>query len=235
MSRLGVIAALPAEARCFSDEIFPLQTVIERDNFLLSISGMGSENATSSAQALFKAGATHLASWGTAGALSEECKPGALLVPTAVSCANKVDIKTDKLWREALIAQLPTEVNAIEGTLYQGSNVISAIATKAKLFEQYGAKAVDMESYAIAHFSLEQNIPFIAVRSIVDANTETLPSVALQSVDEFGRSDIRKLIIKLPLHMNQLPKLIRLGHHFNLARKTLIQVSRSSGKSLALK
>lgn len=235
MNRLGVIAALPAEARCLLTEKLPLQTLIQHDDFFLYISGIGAENATSAAQALLAAGVTHLVSWGTAGALSVDAKPGTLLIPKTVSCSNQTSIETDTVWCESLLSLLPDKLTVMQGTLHQSSKVISSVTDKAALFSQYKAVAIDMESYAVASFSVKNKIPFIVVRSIVDANNETIPSVALESVDEFGRCQPLKLLAKLTCNITQLPKLIRLGQHFNLARQTLIEVRHASGKSLALK
>ena len=55
------------------------------------------------------------------------------------------------------------------------------------------ARAIDMESHAVATVAWEARVPFVALRSILDEAASGLPSIVRGSVDRHGRP--RKLLV----------------------------------------
>ncbi len=234
MTRLGVIAALPAEASCYSgSSVTTLQQIIKLNKTLLIVSGMGSENAAFSARKLIHSGADALVSWGTAGGLSEERKAGDILLPEFIQLESAQQYQTDSEWRQQLIQQLDPDIKVHGGLLLHTENVITSKQHKSQLGYSTGAVAVDMESGVIAALANQNNIPVLIIRSIVDTYDETIPVSATKSIDEFGRTNIPTLITHLLKMPADIPKLIRLGSHFNQARKSLTRLSRLLGTTLA--
>ena len=69
-TRLGVIAALPFEAACFSSTpVYPGAYQAVTADVYVFCAGMGAHNASQAAQALIAAEVDALVSWGVAGAL----------------------------------------------------------------------------------------------------------------------------------------------------------------------
>jgi adenosylhomocysteine nucleosidase len=60
--------------------------------------------------------------------------------------------------------------------LLTADTVIRAPADKRKLSEEYGALAVDMETFAVAEVCQQHSIPFFSVRVISDAVDDELPA-----------------------------------------------------------
>ncbi len=197
------------------------------------ISGIGSENAASAAQQLIDHGATALASWGTAGGLSEDLRSGDLLLPEFVQSDNQ-KYQTDHNWRQRLIDQISSDLKPHDGLLVQSNEVISSSDQKSQLHKKTSAIAVDMESGSIAKIADQNKLPFLIIRSIVDTSDETIPMSAINSIDEFGQTKPAALTASLIKNPGDISKLIKLGKHFQQARKSLKQVSTLAGTSLAV-
>ncbi|MDQ3960203.1 MAG: purine phosphorylase, partial [Pseudomonadota bacterium] len=83
---LGIVAALPAEARSLTGQrVPPGQAIRLGGATLLYVSGMGQARARSAADQLLGQGAQALVSWGTAGALERTLTAGTLILPTTVT------------------------------------------------------------------------------------------------------------------------------------------------------
>ena len=232
LKKLGIITALPAEANCLSDENFPTKKVTTINGTLIIVSGIGSENAASAAQQLINHGVTALVSWGTAGGLSEDLQSGDLFLPKSVQLENQ-QFQTDYNWRQGLIDQISPVLKAHDGLLLQSNEVISSSDQKSELHKETSAIAVDMESGSIARIADQNNLPFLIIRSIVDPSDETIPLSAINSIDEFGQTKPAALTASLIKNPGDISKLIKLGKHFQQARKSLKQVSTLAGTSLA--
>ncbi len=234
--KLGIITALPAEANCLADNSFPTKEIITFNETLIIVSGIGSENATSAAQQLIDHGATALVSWGTAGGLSEELRSGDILLPESVQLNDDKNqqYQTDLNWRQRLVDQLATVLKPHEGSLLQTNKVITSAEQKSQLHKKTSTIAVDMESGSIAQVADQNNLPFLIIRSVVDTSDETIPMSAINSIDEFGQTKPAALTASLIKSPGDIPKLIKLGKHFQQARKSLKQVSSLVGTSLAV-
>ena len=99
--------------------------------------------------------------------------------------------------------------------------MIGKACDKNRLYQTTQAIAVDMESAAVAQLAHQAQIPFIAIRSIVDPAQLDLPKALNYAMTDSGVISISKLLRYLCSHPGDLPRLIKLGLHFNAAKKTL--------------
>jgi nucleoside phosphorylase len=78
----------------------------------------------------------------------------------------------------------------LQGRLLTSPKAIGSLSEKAALFQQTGAAAVDMESLAIAEIAHTHQLPFIAIRVIVDSAGDTLPRAVTAAADSEGHLQV---------------------------------------------
>ena len=191
---------------------------------------MGGAAATQSARGLVEAGAQALVSWGMAGGLDPAFAPGTIFLPSEVASADGAAvIATDQSWRERLgagIAAGATQLRPVlQGRLLTSSKAVGSQAHKAALLRQTGAAAVDMESLAIAEVARGRQLPFIAIRVIVDGAADTLPRAVTAAADSEGHLQVWRLLGALVRTPGELPALIRLGRRYRAANRSLAAVA----------
>ncbi|MDQ6981548.1 MAG: hypothetical protein Q9M08_00880 [Mariprofundus sp.] len=230
MKQLGIIAALPAEAKClagYTDKknshfthtvASPLQIA---DNVLLIISGIGEEQATTAATALLDHGVNALLSWGCAGALSAQLQPGDLLLPRSIQTQTSISFDTDRAWQARLSRTLAVRCNPCSDALVTSTDIITASSQKQVLNQSSGAVAVDMESAAIAMVAQKAGVPFMVIRAIADDVNTAIPANIAMVMDKFGNISYARMLSLLLLHPALWLHLIRLGRQFSAAKSTL--------------
>jgi hypothetical protein len=105
------------------------------------------------------------------------------------------------------------------GRIVCSQSLVSTPAQKAELFRQTRAAAVDMESDAVRRAA--GNVPFIHLRAISDAASDTLDPAIFKFIDETGRPRVGALamgLIKRPMLAAELAKL---GRNARIATKAL--------------
>jgi adenosylhomocysteine nucleosidase len=219
--KIGMVVALPIEARMLTRETLAFRTTISiKENILLHIGGMGGQAAEAASQDLLRHGATGLISWGTAGGLSPALAAGTLVLADRILSKRQEVFETDKIWRDHLrthLAHLAPQC----GALVQAEQAITSVAAKAQLFSEYQAVAVDMESAAVAAVAKQAGAPFLAIRSIVDAADFALPEWLSVCLDSAGAVRINSLLKFLCRHPRQLPALVHLAQSFAAAQASL--------------
>ncbi len=244
--RVGIVVALVSEARALAPEIGrpagrrePIQPFA---GAAVTVSGMGGDRAAAAARRLVEAGATALASVGTAGALDPGLESGAIVLPPEVVTIEGGALATDPRWREALVAALP-RARLSGGRLLSTGLPIGLRLDKAIARRATDCVAVDMESAAIGGVAAETGLPFIAVRVIVDTAAEDLPSV-VWAVSRSGQVSVVRLLGALARAPWEIVALIRLAGRFRTAcrvlaglgepglpaRRALTEVHREAGK-----
>jgi len=215
---VGVVCALASEARHLRPS----------DALRVALSGMGGTAATQSARSLVEAGAQALVSWGMAGGLDPAFAPGTIFLPSEVASPDGAAvIATDQRWRERLGARLtPGNRPVLQGRLLTSAKAVGTQADKAALLRQTGAAAVDMESLAIAEVARSRQLPFLAIRIIVDGAADTLPRAVTAAADSEGHLQVWRLLGALARTPGELPALIRLGGRYRLANRSLAAVAR---------
>lgn len=217
---LGIVVALPAEARCLGlrarrTGLFRLTDAVD-----VALCGMGAEAAARAAATLSARGAGALLSYGTAGALAPGVPPGQLLLPARVLTPEGHTHSVDPGWHQALGALLRSARPMPDSLLSVAAPVVS-VAAKARLRAGSGAGAVDMESAAVAEVAGREGLPFAVLRTVVDAAEHTLPGAALAATAADGSVAIGRLLSGLGREPAQIAALLRLMLSFAAARRAL--------------
>ena len=209
----------------------PFNTIMPVDDLaVLWLSGMGAQAARIAAEGLHQHGVSALVSFGVAGALSPDLKPGDLVLPDAIHMDAQLPVNI--AWRDRLQNLLPAEITVRNGILANSDVPLTGTKAKLDLAQATGACAVDMESAAIAAVAAAAGIPFIAVRAIIDPLQFSPPEALLGAVyPDGGVNPIRltALILKRSVHLTTL---MRMGTGMRAARKTLSRVVQSAGAGL---
>jgi adenosylhomocysteine nucleosidase len=230
---VGVVCALAAEARHLGPATRRHQPLTPlADGTLLAVSGMGIAAAAHSARALVDAGARALVSWGMAGGLDPALTAGTVFLPSEVVSTDGAAVTTAPQWRkrlsEAIVAQhsAPLAETVIHGRLLTSRRAIGSLTDKAALFRETGAAAVDMESLAVAEIAQTHQLPFIAVRVIVDSAGDSLPRAVTVAADSEGHLQVWRLLGALVRAPADLAPLIRLAQRYRAASRSLAAVAR---------
>lgn len=184
---------------------------------------MGNSAAAAGSRALIEAGATALASWGMAGGLDPTLGAGAIVLPTEVIGSDGQSFNTAQPWRDRLSHAVAALAPVRSGRLLTTRRAIGSVADKAELFRDTGAAAVDMESAAVGEVAARHQLPFIAVRVVVDSAADVLPRAVTTAADHEGRLQIWRLI--LALAPNDMAPLIRLARRYRAANRSLAAIA----------
>ncbi len=111
------------------------------------------------------------------------------------------------------------------GVLVESDRIIAREDEKSAIFAATGAIALDMESAAAARAADRFNLPFLAIRSIVDPVDVSIPPSIHNAFDENGVLNVPKMFFRSLLHPADFVGIIRLGRHFGAAMKTLGHVA----------
>jgi hopanoid-associated phosphorylase len=240
----GIVVALPQELSTLtSQKLVKGQSVFLSKTLVLAYSGAGAKNAEAAAKLLITQGATHLISWGCAGALSSSLQSGTLLLANKLIDADGATLDVDAVWHgkfktglEKLFALSNKQgVLLRSGTLLESKILVSSSRDKQQLHQQTKAIALDMESIAIAKVAKARELPFLAIRAIADPVAMDLPAAVSHSFNEQGDIELGKLLRFLLTHPSELKGLITLGQHFSAAKKTLSVVAKELEQLIAAK
>jgi hopanoid-associated phosphorylase len=201
---------------------------------MLQVSGIGAERAAQAAVSLVRSGTRALVSWGTAGGLDPTLTPGSLVLPEVVVSEGHEEAAyaCDRSWCTRLYARLQEVFDVHRGTITTSVGLITACEHKAHLFRARAARAVDMESSAIAQVAERVGLPFVAIRVIADSSVLALPRAAVNALSADGHLRLLCMLRALARHPGDLPALLRLARSFNAACRTLEAVARLAGPTL---
>jgi adenosylhomocysteine nucleosidase len=223
---VGVVAALASEARTLGPSMPrggdpPLsELAVLGAGSLLALSGIGRAAAAAAAQALVDAGVSALMTFGMAGGLDPALKPGSVVIPREVISPDGTRYAACRAWREQVAAAVSALRAVSEGNLLTSTQAIETPADKAAAFHTTGAAAVDMESAAVAEIAAKHNLPFIAVRVIVDTAADMLPR-AVVAASRAGKVQLARLIGGLILAPREIASMIRLARRYRIAMHSL--------------
>ncbi|MGC1521702.1 MAG: hypothetical protein WA803_09215 [Steroidobacteraceae bacterium] len=223
---LGVVAALEAEARTLGVAVRRqdgLATV--GDGALLAVSGMGGDLAAAAARQLVRAGASALMSFGLAGGLDPQLRPGTVVLPDEVVSRDGARFPTSAEWRRKLSLAVAEMQPFASGTLLTSALPIDTAELKAAAFRDTGAVAVDMESVSVAQVAAAHQLPFMAVRVVVDGATDVLPQAVL-AASRGGHLSVLRLVCGLAGAPRDIAGVIRLARRYRAATRSLSAVVR---------
>jgi len=192
-------------------------------------SGNGRNLAAQLAQAI-TADCRGLVSFGVAGGLAPELKPGDCVVGTGV-LTDKGRIEADRHWSDILLQTIP---DAVPGLLLGVTAPVADPQAKRALYLKTGAVAVDMESHVVARVGAARGLPVAAIRVITDPAMRGLPKAALAAMRPNGTTDIAAMIRSLLQRPRELPALVRTALDARAARATMIRGRQLLGPGLGL-
>jgi nucleoside phosphorylase len=219
--KTGIIVALADEITSLTrKKINKGDCFFINDNVLVAFSGAGPKNAAKASQLLIDKGANRLISWGCAAALKAELKPGDLLIPQTLQTENLEKFSISSPWLCNVLEHL-SPLNPHTDSLIESSYIVTQSSAKKKIHQQSGAIALDMESIAIAKTALQHNFPALIIRCVADPVTMNLPNAISYALNGQGDVVLTRLLWFLLIHPYELPGLIKLGLHFNVAKNKL--------------
>lgn len=225
MKPLGIVAALGAEARTLGPA--PRRRgapAMLADGSLVAISGIGFDAAARAARMLADAGAGALLSWGVAGGLDPDLGPGSIVIPDEVISGDGARYPTARAWCERQRAAFATRRRVSGGALLSLKQAIDTVEGKMRAHRTTGAVAVDMESLAVAAVARDRQMPFLAVRAIVDAAGDTLPRAVVEA-SRGGTLRLLTLAAGIARAPAELGSLIGLARRYRAARASLAAIA----------
>jgi adenosylhomocysteine nucleosidase len=221
VSRTGIIVAMRAEAKCITSQhlLFDLATPV-REGLMVRVCGMGNMAAYGAAVDLRdRHKVSALISFGVAGALQDQLRPGDLVLPESI-VADQL-YQTNLAWRRKIERCLPRGIRVTQTALAISEQILTTEAEKHALAAKTNACAVDMESGAIAFAAAEAGIPFIAIRAITDPIQFSPPAALMTALHPDGRIRLVRLLALLLKRSVSLRELLRLAPGMRAACATL--------------
>ncbi len=242
---LALMVALPEEARGIlkagrwskaassgSHEAYERRA--EGGKAVLVVSGMGRVHAEAATRSVLEERSpSAVLSLGFAGGLVAGQRAGDLVVAQVLIPAGSLP-NDDRKPRvsEALDADRTLSEKALDvlatlglrhraGACVTASRLVSRPGTKRRLGSDTGALAVEMESFWIALACRERNVPFLAVRAVVDTVERPLPDFIAASALDAGSGSRWRRGLPFVLRPWSLPALIRLSGAASKARNSL--------------
>lgn len=230
MKILGIVAPLTSEARSLTSQPIRAGGLVQLPGVtLLKVAGIGAEKALAAAELLVAEGATALLSWGSGGGLQPNLSPGNLILPKTIIDLQERILRADEAWHNRLYQSLSSHLPIHTEPLAQSPTVLTTPVEKLDFFKQTAAIAVDMESGSVAEVASKANLPFMAIRAIVDTSDMTIPLSGLTAIDEYGGLRPMHLLGSLLRRPADLLLLNQLRSNFTAARTTLSTVAQLVG------
>jgi len=228
LSCIGIISALSSEGRCLTGDAIPVNEPVQINQHAIAIiCGMGEDNARTATQTLLEQNVSALVSWGTAGALSENLRPGDLLLADSIVANDENKYSFDAEWNKHIANELRnTSLKIHHGMIAHVHQVLATAEDKKRLHSKTNALAVDMESLSIAQFATKENLPCVSIRAIVDEASQCIPEAVIKNIDIFGRPALIPLFSSLFRNPGLITELIKLGTSMKAATTTLNTVAR---------
>jgi adenosylhomocysteine nucleosidase len=198
----GVVVGMAAEAR-----------LLRRVGWPVAIGGGTSDGAVRAARSPLLATSRALLSFGFAGGLDPDLRPGDVIVPSEV-LAGSVRIAVEPALADRLGGATPH-------LLVAHSFPIASPEAKRALRRETGGAAVDLETAAVASAAEERGVPFAVLRAICDPADRALPGAALLALAADGRVDPLKLLRALLARPADLGRLALLARDAAAARRGL--------------
>ena len=191
--------------------------------------GDGHNLATSLARAM-AAGCGGLISFGVAGGLAPDLRPGTCVIGSTILDDDEQS-PTDARWAQRLMRIIP---DAVHGPIVGVRKPVAHSAAKSALHQRTGAIAVDMESHVVARAAMQHGVPLAAIRVVVDPVERTIPRSALAGTRSDGTIDPLAVVRSLMRYPRDLVGLVRMSFDARAARATLVRGSALLGPGLGL-
>jgi adenosylhomocysteine nucleosidase len=216
MHRLSTVlctSGLAAEARIARAAGFPV------------VIGAGDRERTVALVESAVKGADFLMSFGIAGALSPDLRPGDIVISAEV-VSDHGHWRADDRFQDR-VADLAREIGAVRGAVLGASAILATEADKSRAWRETGALAVDLESAVVARIASEAGIPFLVARTIADTACRELPPAALIPLSEAGTPNLARVLGSVLRRPRQIGTLIGLALETRMALLALAGPARA--------
>jgi nucleoside phosphorylase len=105
--------------------------------------------------------------------------------------------------------------------IYCSGEAVTTPSEKASLFQETGARAVDMETGKLLDWAKSVNVRGVAIRAISDVADEAIDPAVMGTVDPFGRMRVGSVMGTLLRRPGLIPGLMRLQKQSKVALKNL--------------
>jgi hopanoid-associated phosphorylase len=176
-------------------------------------------------------GCAGVLSFGIAGGLDPNLRPGSAVVASTVIGRGRTAIATDADWTQALLA---LHLRAVHAPLLGVDAPATTPSDKMKLFSETGAAALDMESHIAGSIAARHGLPFAAFRVVADAAHRSVPRAALHGMRTDGSLDAMAVMRAMARAPSEITELLAVARHTWMARKTLVRAHRGFGGRFGL-
>lgn len=196
-------------------------------DLLLVQAGVGRDRAQDTVVAVAREFQVQAAwSLGFAGALSEQLRPGDLVVPGTVlddADAGAVALAADSSHATLCAALRRAAIPVDTGSLLTAGTVLRTPDAKRAARRRTGAVAVEMEAAGVARAARDFGVPWIALKAVVDALDDPLPPFLDACTTPRGDVRWRGLVAGALAGRDAWQSLARLGRASRQAGRTLWQ------------
>ena len=211
MTFIAIICGLKSEAAV-------VRAAAPAEKVRVGVSGADAKRAEALAAEFCRDGAKAIISVGVSGGLSPQLNTGDLVFGNVVRTEKGEEFPADPTLLTALeTADIP--VAAPRAVLFGADVIIASARDKARLFDQFGALAVDMESHGAARAAKAAGVPFAAIRAIADPCSRALPPAALNAVTPDGGTRVFSVLLECAKAPRQFPALLQLGAQWHGQRR----------------
>ena len=230
---IGYVVALPPESGTLIPQRAQPGDILQLDQcHWVAVSGAGPQNAAAAAERLLARGVRRLVSWGCAGALADDLDSGQLVIPATLVYADGTTTNLASAWHERLVRVVQPVRSVRTERMAESPNLIASADAKRELHATTGAIATDMETGAVARAAQRHGIPCMAVRSIVDVSSVTIPSAAQAALDSEGGIVVWRMLAQLAKKPQEIPALLQLARAFRIAMRSLSDLAAHTGPGL---
>ena len=178
----------------------------------------------------FDAGCRSIISFGVAGGLAPDLRPGDWIVASEV-IDSETARPTHPVWSRNLLETIPeVRYGAVVGV---PAPVTDPLA-KQELRARTGAIAVDMESHIVAEFAAAHGMSFAVARVIVDPAHRRVPDAALIALRPGGGTNLAAILREVLAKPTQVFPLLRIAGDAYAARSALLRLRRLLGPGFGI-
>jgi nucleoside phosphorylase len=187
----------------------------------VALSGVGPRRARAASQLLLRHGKPDLLiSLGYSGALKPDLQPGDCLL------AHSIETPPGRIYHSPPLSSLEKHASWRQARLLSVSRLAPSAESKRLLAGQYPqAEAVDMESSALAEMAEQAQLPWRALRVIIDPLNSNLPINFDRCVNQLGQTAPVRLAREIAFHPHKIPALLQFSRWERKAREQLVDCS----------
>lgn len=191
----------------------------------------GAGGMLASVEKAIRQGCKGIVSFGIAGALVPNLKPGSFVVGSSVIDTNGTHIPTCPQWAGRVLQLVP---NAVHAPILGSEGPVAHPAVKRLLHKKTGAAIVDMESHLAARLAAKHGVAFAALRVVCDPSHRSLPTAALVGMRPDGTTDGLAVLRGIAGRPSVLPGVMLTAMDAAAARAGLQRGRRALGATFGL-